>query len=293
MDERRFYFKERYGQIFHGSSDTIPVESYFVQDNPLYFKCLLELESSATPGRHYTNLALNTFLSHYCPKEANVLDVGCGSAGFLDRFERIGISGHYHGVDIRTQRGWHGLENRLRFKMKATFSEMPAEQMVFDQQFDFSVSSHSLEHQEFPQETLKRVYSAMKPGSFGLFFLPAPWALFLYGFHGWRNFQPKQIDALFSGSGFKIERLVGLGGMPSFLLHVLFVSWLETGKIFEILTAGRLHWRLRLIAEKLRIRAIRKDRFSIYKSLSRVLLPLDKVLPRPHHAYCVVFRRPK
>lgn len=293
--ERRFYSLEKWKELFFTYPDTIPFEGFFIQDNPRHFECLLELEPAATPGRHYTNLALNDLVKHYCPKEADILDVGCGRAGFVHRIEHCHISGHYQGVDIQRKESWKQIEDRQIFKIKARFQEMKAECMTFDQQFDFVVSSHSLEHQEFPQESLNQTFSAMRPGAFGLFFLPAPWAYFLYGRHGWRNFPPKRIHQLFTNAGFQVERVYGLGGLPSFLLHVLVITWIETAIIYEILTFERLHWRLGTLLKHIRYPSIRKNKTSllVYKYLSKILLPLDKYLPRPHHAYCVVIRRPK
>ncbi|MBF0439155.1 MAG: methyltransferase domain-containing protein, partial [Magnetococcales bacterium] len=210
------------------------------------------------------------------------------------RIERCNISGKYLGIDIKQRDSWEHIKERVNCKIKADFLVLPAQHMDLREQFNFVVCSHSLEHQEFPQDTLMKTYSAMKPGAFGLFFVPAPWAYFLYGHHGWRNFQPKLIDELFSNACLQIVKIYGLGGLPSFILHVLAISWLETASIYESLSFGRIHWRLNYLLKLLKFNSMRKNKFSLilYQYFSNLTLYLDKFLPRPHHLYCIVIRRP-
>ena len=197
-------------------------------------------------------------------------------------------------MDIARHPNWRALEERSEAQVTATFSVGAAEEIAWREQFDFLLSSHSLEHHEFPQRSLQRAFLALKPGAAGLLFLPAPWSYFLYGHHGWRTFSPALIETLCRQAGFQVERMIGLGGFPSFLLHVVALSWLETAKIYEILSLGRLHWRLSTFFDRLRLKSLRKNPFSlrIHRGLSAFLLPLDPYLSRPHHAYCVVVRRP-
>ncbi|MBF0178739.1 MAG: class I SAM-dependent methyltransferase [Magnetococcales bacterium] len=293
QEESRLYARMRWREIRACLVDSLPLERIDIGESREFFRELLQLEPAASPGRHYTNLALNLLARQYCPPRADILDVGCGGAGFVKRLEQCSISGTYLGVDIQEYESWHAVRARLG-PLRAGFVVSPAEHLDLHDRFDFVLCSHSLEHQEWPLESLRRIRAALKPGAYGVFFVPAPWSYLLYGPHGWRYFSRGLLDRSCREAGFQVEKIYGMGGFFSFLLHLVFIAWLETALIFDVLAGGRVHWRLRQLLQSMRFQSIRKNRISLasYRGLSRILLTADRYLPRPHHSYCIVVRRP-
>ncbi|NGZ05705.1 MAG: class I SAM-dependent methyltransferase [Magnetococcales bacterium] len=295
IEEKRRYARRCRQGLFFKVPAHLPTASLFVHHDRPLFRQLLKREPGASPGRHYTNLALHQLVMRYCPGQAEILDVGCGAGGFVQRVEACGIAGRYLGVDVLERSNWQWLEQRPGPAVHARFLVQPAERMTFDQQFDFVICSHSLEHQRFPSESLVRIHAALKPGAYGVLFVPAPWAYLLYGQHGWRYFQPAHLETLCRQAGLQIETFYPIGGLFSFLVHWVCIAWLESGVAYQVLTGQYLHWRIQRILDGLRFRSLRKNRYSVacYAFLNRLLMPLDVLVSRPSHLYALVVRRPE
>jgi hypothetical protein len=134
----------------------------------------------------------------------------------------------------------------------------------------------------------------MAPGAYGVHIVPSSWSLFLYGYHGWRKYSAARLHALFDGAGFTVVEIIPLGGLPSFLTHLIWISVLETGiatkLVFDGLTCGGRPQKLRNYLSALRFPSLR-DRplfLRLYAWLTGAALRLDRWMPRPAHGYAAL-----
>ena len=82
-EERRIHAVSHWRGVFGLSANASPLETFAISTGRETFSDLLASEPSASPGRHYTNVALNQLLGQYCPQGGRILDIGCGAAGFV------------------------------------------------------------------------------------------------------------------------------------------------------------------------------------------------------------------
>lgn len=89
-----------------------------------------------------------------------------------------------------------------------------------------------------------------------------------------------------SSEGIVIVEMHALGGLASFLLQLVWITWLETGAIYGLLTLGAIaHGRG--LGPRLR----RGGPLSIYARLLRRAVSLDRYIPVAPLAYTVIVRR--
>jgi ubiquinone/menaquinone biosynthesis C-methylase UbiE len=115
-----------------------------------------------------TQQMLGHFFNKYAlPKQAIVLDIGCGQGVALEIFKQhqlqpIGITLNSEDVKVCQEKGFDVRE------MDQSFLDFP------DQTFDFVWCRHCLEHSIFPYFTLHEIFRVMKDGAYLYIEVPAP-----------------------------------------------------------------------------------------------------------------------
>jgi len=103
-------------------------------------------------------------------KEATVLDVGCGSGGYVFGIEKyvkkvVGVEPYKPGYQ-------QALENKKRFKSQAQFVNELIENYDTNERFDLVINLSCVEHMPRVEDSFKRVLSLMNKG--GIIYLTAP-----------------------------------------------------------------------------------------------------------------------
>ena len=138
-----------------------------------------------------------------------VLDVGCGDGGLASVKP---AASEIHGLDIdpRLVRGLAGYESAARWDLDSD------EPLPFpDAHFDAVVAKDILEHLQKPWNALSRLSRVLKPGGIVLASVICHrsrrvWSDYTHV----RGFTEKTAAQLFEDSGFRVERLWRMGGVP-------------------------------------------------------------------------------
>lgn len=291
---RKRHFQLGLAQIAEHLAQQISLEPYRVGNMPTFLKA--KLSHCISPLRLYTDCLLNEVVKSYCPSDATVLDLGCGKGDYAAFFDRAGCHGFYTGLDVTPNARWRFWLKPGPAGLRRAFVEATAETLpLADGSVDFAMSACALEHFEDDELAVQRLFKVMRPGAHGIHFVPSTWSLFLYVHHGHRRYSPARLLQLFRAAGFGIVRLWGLGGAPSFLLHLIWITWLETGILWEILTLGTLPEGCLGLLKRLRVGPCVRQapRFVRgYNSLLRLCLRMDRLVPFLPSAYAILVRKP-
>lgn len=246
-----------------------------------------------SPFRVYSDTVLQQTLAELEPPPRDVVDIGCGSGSYARGFKDG--EGTYHGVDVVAQAAWRAIEDEARgWRRAVTFHHMPAEALdTLPVRADFSFSCSALEHVDDPDAVARGIGGCTAPGGYGLHVTPAPWSLLLYGPHGWRRFSSSRLRAMFADAGFDVVRIQRLGGVPSLLLHFIWITGIESGRALDFATGSHLPSIVSRVLAHVRYQGARTGRVAgaVYTRLLRLAVRLDPFLPRMPVGYAVLVRR--
>ena len=224
------------------------------------------------------------------------MDRGCGRGDYWQLFEQVGVSGIYIGIDVRTQAHWSAIQGRENASgIICCFLQAKGEHLcLVPNVLDFAYSSCSLEHIEDDRKAIVRLFDAAKPGSHVLLIVPSSWAHFLYVYHGYRKYSTERLITLCCSAGFEVVQVYALGGLFIFLLHSIWITWLESGQLFEAVFGARLPARILNLLQKVSYTSMRTQPAlrTLYVALLKTCLKLDSVLPLLPAGYAVVAKRP-
>jgi SAM-dependent methyltransferase len=215
-----------------------------------------------SPGRLVTEQFLETELPKLLPAgRIEVLEIGCGRGALPHRLAKIGYSGRYTGVDVQDQfvRNHSG-----GFPIEVSFVQIDAHQFTPDRPVDLLFSHSTLEHIPRDGELIARFPAFLKAGGLDLHAVPSGASLVPYLWHGFRQYTPSSLVVRFGPS---IE-IVRLGGLGSFVLHVIFI------------TVPEIFFRC----------SLRKRLPGLYRALMTAALRLDRIVPIFPTAYAVIRR---
>ena len=156
------------------------------------------------------------------PGEVAVLDIGCGSGRLAALLGEAGYRGRYTGVDAADRFAADAFAGPA-FRM--TFAHGDAHDVRLDGPFDLVCSVSALEHIAEDQRLLDRLDGMLSPGGLQVHIVPAPAALLLYLWHGYRQYGVAALADRFAARG---ARVFALGGGASWLLHFLWITLPET-----------------------------------------------------------------
>jgi SAM-dependent methyltransferase len=234
-----------------------------------------KVKEGASPLRVYTHAVATQVLTENVLMQGPVCDLGCGSGGQSRLFEAAGRNSLYVGIDIARHPCW---ASQVSSAHSRQFVQMTAEDLgLASDSLAFTFSSSALEHVPDIRRTIGELARAMRPNAYGLHIVPGVWSLILYLFHGYRRFSAGGLVDLFQRAGLQVERVWSLGGIPSFLLHALWITGVET-----ILVQRVLHLKVQL----------RKGRvLRFYSWLLTWALRMDPFLPFAPAGYAVLVRK--
>jgi len=133
-----------------------------------------------------------------------ICDIGCASGSHFRFFSVCACRNIYLGVDVMFNDSWTSERVKVSI-IPCRFAQMSAINLgVATESFAFTYSSSALEHIPNIQQVVCEMARALRPGAFGLHIVPGVWSLFLYLFHGYRRFFPRELADLFETGGLKV-----------------------------------------------------------------------------------------
>ena len=172
-----------------------------------------------SPGR----CLIEAFIRHQLPSllglgEISVLDVGCGSGRTSALLAGAGYRGRYTGVDMDNR---FAADKWARGPFETRFIQGNAHDLIGEEPFDLILSISALEHIPDDARLIARFDGMLSPGGVQVHFLPAPAGLLVYLWHGYRQYGARAIAERFGAEGTQVYRM---GGLASFLLHLLVIT---------------------------------------------------------------------
>lgn len=142
-----------------------------------------------------------------------IVDIGAGGGGQLDPFEANGLQGRYIAIDIARSPRWID-GPRGGFTRELIVSDINAFDVSQLPPIDLLVSNTALEHIRDDAQAITALQTRLKPDGFQVHFVPGEASLALYGPHGYRQYSPRCLGALFPGA-----RIYRYGGEATNALH--------------------------------------------------------------------------
>jgi len=216
---------------------------------------------TSSPLRYLSETFIRRELPRLHPTtEVSVLDVGCGSGRLADLLAGAGYRGRYTGVDMTDR---FGVEELAAGPFQTRFVAGDAHSVPLDGPFDLILSVSALEHIEDDGALVKRLDRMLAAGGAQIHLVPAPAALLIYLWHGYRQYSTKAIAERFGTRG---VRVYGLGGGATWLLHFLSIT----------------------VPEVICRVSMRRAMPRLYASLLRLALQFDHLFPAFPLGYAVV-----
>lgn len=219
--------------------------------------------ASSSPAREYLYEYFNEMLPKLLPsRDVRVLDVGCGSGSFVTHLSELGYRGDYVGLDKISVKDF---QDGSQGTINVSFVKKYVEDYETDDRFDLVLSIAVLEHVENDEYVVKRMHSLLRTAGLQIHVVPSTWALFLYLWHGYRQYSPTRIKSIMPNHSYKIYRI---GGFFSFCLHFVYYTmpvYLFRQKIFRTKSS--------------------------YKAILRFCSRADKYIPIMPILYVVVVKR--
>ncbi|MCB1153907.1 class I SAM-dependent methyltransferase [bacterium] len=172
-----------------------------------------------SPMRYLIDQMVPVAIARECPKEAKMLDIGCGAGRYALYFIDAGVRGEYVGMDIDTQK-W--TDENLPEGFSRRFVQFDAHKLGdWPEQVDFAVSLTAYEHFEDDLAVSKGLAKVLKPGGKAIIVVPSHWSYALYGEHGFRRYSAGSIRRQMAEAGLEVVRIEKIGGAFSWLFHFL------------------------------------------------------------------------
>lgn len=146
-------------------------------------------------------------------RDVTIVDIGCGGAPCLEFFEAAGYRGLYIGIDIKRKASWTD-EPTAAFRKQLVLGNVLTLDVGALPPVDLLISSTALEHIQNDAAAIARLSTRLRADGAQVHYVPGEGALPLYGPHGWRQYSPRCLRALFPTG-----RIFRAGGPCSSLVH--------------------------------------------------------------------------
>jgi len=218
---------------------------------------------TASPAR----LLAEAFIVHELPnlttaRRIRALDIGCGSGRMSDLLSKAGFAGHYVGVDLQNRFASARWQDGA---FTTEFLEGDAHDLVLQPGFDLIISNSALEHIPDDGRLIAHLQTLLAPDGLQVHVVPSTWALFLYLWHGYRQYGRAAIAARFPGQP---PMVYLLGGAACFLVHFMLIT----------------------VPEVLLRQSLRKRFPGLYAAVLRGALRVDHFVPFMPSGYVVICR---
>ena len=179
--------------------------------------------SAGTPSRILCDMFWETIdydnLASQLGGSVNIFDIACGRGHYGLKYRGLLKKkfGSYTGIDIYKHKQFPSEFNHILDKAECSVNYLDNHNMI--------TSQSGLEHIEEDIKVLKEVTSTLcKNGKpfIQIHLVPATASLFLYLWHGWRQYSAKnlgKISSILSSSNSLTVKVVPLGGWRSFVSH--------------------------------------------------------------------------
>ncbi len=228
----------------------------------------------SSPIRLYMDIAVKTLFEQFCTdKNANILEVGCGRGAYSQELIKIPVSGKYTGIDLNHNPEWNLFRGKKK-NLHIEFAPISIKEInELGNTFNFSFSLATLHYLENDVDDLKSILASMDKNSFSIHCIPSLWSHFLYIRQGVRRYSAKSATNTFTKAGFEVVDVKKLCGVFSFLLHITWITLLESN---------------------LKLNFMRKNPqlLRIYSWMLTICLKLDKWSPWMEAGYIVIAKTP-
>jgi hypothetical protein len=172
-----------------------------------------------SPMRFLLDNAFAELIRRYVPKEElSVFDIGSGSAYYRASLATLGKRGTYTGLDVYRHSRYTD-DAVPAFASSLIIKKI--EDLVPTQTYDLVMSITALEHILDDQKAVDLSKQLAGPQGVQIHVIPSFLSLFLYLWHGYRQYTPRRVKRLFVGQDYVTFRL---GGWGSFLVHFIFIT---------------------------------------------------------------------
>lgn len=211
LKNKILYFLINSRKLININKTKIKSSSYKVNN----FDNLL-LNNNPSPSRYLQNYYIKNEIKNFNKKIINVLDVGCGNSEVCKLLELSGLNGNYTGLDIKNY-----YDNNLgKNNFNKKFIQADIIKKNFDEEFDLIISNSVMEHIKNDKFVFNKLQKNLNLDGFQIHLVPSRFSLFLYLFHGWRQYSLLEVEQKL---GDKVE-VIFLGGVFTFLLHLGFIT---------------------------------------------------------------------
>lgn len=159
--------------------------------------------------RIYSNDFVKTVLpTLFENKKITILDIGCGSGYVRTQLQDLGFIGTYEGIDIKKHKDF---DEYSVGAFSNILTLVPAEEFTSVRVYDLIFSFTALEHVPNDFAVIKKGFEHLASSGVQVHIVPSFWSLFVYGFHGFRQFTKARIKKLFSDYSYVVYAVGGLG----------------------------------------------------------------------------------
>lgn len=213
-----------------------------------------------SPMRFLLDNAFAEVIKRYVPAASlSVFDIGSGTAYYRSALAALGKSGTYTGLDVYRHPRYSD-DAVPAFASSMIIKKI--EDLVPTSTYDLVMSITALEHIQDDQKAITLSTALAGQNGVQVHIAPSFLSLFLYLWHGYRQYTPWRVKQLFKGLPYDVYRL---GGWGSFFVHFLFITLPE--RIIGLPSPRR---------------------FAIYHYCLRAGLFIDRLIPFGSIAYIVV-----
>ncbi len=221
--------------------------------------------STESPTRQLLDRVFSRVLQNTLPKKTiEVFDIGCGRGYVRDVLASYGYSGSYTGIDIVREEAYS--DTHRAFSSTLIVGDVTT--LKTDKNYDLVISMTVLEHVVDDKAAVAVAHTIVKPDGVQIHVVPMFPTLFLYFWHGFRQYNKRRLKMLF-GIANEATAYYRVGGLASFLTHWCWITLPE-----RILGVGTIRKRLPKLY-----------RFSLFVSFK-----IDWFLPFLATAYIIVKR---